>query len=58
LESSKSRMQRFEEPHAAREPQFGHPWHITLAAIRNDLLNDSISLIKIESDRNDLILFE
>jgi len=21
-------MQKFEEPHAAREPQFGHPWHI------------------------------
>jgi len=26
LESSKSRMQRFEELHAVREPQFGHPW--------------------------------
>jgi len=24
-ESSNSRMQRFEESHAAREPQFGHP---------------------------------
>jgi len=20
-------MQRFEEPNAAREPQFGHPWY-------------------------------
>jgi len=20
-------MQRFEEPHAAREPNFGHPWY-------------------------------
>jgi len=28
-ESSKSRMQRFEEPHASREPQFGPSWHIT-----------------------------
>jgi len=28
-ESSKSRMQRFEEPHAAREPQFGHPSSMT-----------------------------
>jgi len=25
-ESSKSRMQRFEEPHAVRETQFDHPW--------------------------------
>jgi len=24
--SSKSRMQRFEKPHAVREPQFGHTW--------------------------------
>jgi len=24
-ESSKSRMQRIEEPHVTREPQFGHP---------------------------------
>jgi len=22
-------MQRFEEPHASREPQFGPSWHIT-----------------------------
>jgi len=23
-------MQRFEEPYASPEPQFGHPWHIAL----------------------------
>jgi len=28
LESSKSRMQRFEVPHVAVEPQFGHPWYM------------------------------
>jgi len=27
-ESSKSRTKRFEEPHAAREPLFGHPCYI------------------------------
>ena len=30
-ESTKSGMQRFEEPHAARVPQFGPPWFITSA---------------------------
>jgi len=28
-ESTKSRMQRLEEQHASREPQFGHPSNIT-----------------------------
>jgi len=28
-DSLKSRMQRFEKPHADREPQFGHPWFMT-----------------------------
>jgi len=28
-----SRMHRFEEPHVAREPQFGHPWSTILLAV-------------------------
>jgi len=28
--AQKSRMQIFEEPHAARKPQFGHPCNIVL----------------------------
>jgi len=31
-ENSKGRMQRFEELHAAREPQFGHPCNTTTYA--------------------------
>ena len=28
-------MQRYEEPHAAREPQFGHPCYIVIARPRH-----------------------
>ena len=34
-ENSKSRMQRFEEPHAARESQFGHPCSILTMIVQN-----------------------
>jgi len=33
-ESSKSRMEKFEESHAAREPQVGHPCTITFCSLR------------------------
>jgi len=32
-ESSKSRMEKFEESHAAREPQVGHPCTITFCLL-------------------------
>jgi len=55
-------MQRFEEPHAAREPQFGHPWVKVCSYVKiNRVLSaqpQQVSWIGVETNHDIVPKFE